>query len=49
MLQAEKPRLVTQRSMPRIPIAEPNVQLTPETRRRIMEQIEINVCYYDAY
>ena len=30
--------------MPRIPMAEPNVQLTPETKRRIMEEIEINVC-----
>jgi protein scribble len=36
-------RLTSQRSMPRIPVAEPNVQLTPETRRRIMKEIEINV------
>ena len=30
--------------MPRIPVAEPTVQLTPETKRRIMEEIEISVC-----
>ncbi|CAI8037712.1 Leucine-rich repeat-containing protein 1 [Geodia barretti] len=36
-------RLTSQRSMPRIPVAEPNVQLTPETKRRIMKEIEINV------
>jgi hypothetical protein len=36
-------RLSSQRSMPRIPVAEPNVLLTPETKRRIMEEIEINV------
>ena len=36
-------RMASQRSMPRIPVAEPSVQLSPETRRRIMQEIEINV------
>ena len=43
-LQPQGRRLTSQRSMPRIPVAEPNVQLTPETKRRIMKEIEINVC-----
>jgi protein scribble len=41
--QSQVRRFSSQRSMPRIPVAEPNMQLTPETQRRIMEEIEINV------
>lgn len=42
--QSKGRQLSSQRSMPRIPVAEPTIQLTPETKRRIMEEIEISVC-----
>lgn len=30
--------------MPRIPVAEPSILLTPETKRRIIKEMENNVC-----